>query len=170
MIFRLTAVTPTSKLTRLTFFFYVASARPKEQLRRQTNNKIQQSHSSFLPYSSNVFLCFSRSIAVFHIDHVGPILRTDCICWSRCGFGVQEINRVHFCILAVGIPHQLQAANLPCLAASMCLIPSFCLSRRWNVNHAPTLGLCPQGEIQLDCPGSTLSMCCQILTMNLLLF
>ena len=62
--------------------------------------------------------------------------------------------------LAIGIPHQLQAANLPCLAASMCLIPSFCLSRRWNVNHAPTLGLCPKGEIQLDCPGSPFSMCC----------
>ena len=77
-------------------------------------------------------------------------------------FWVRQTNRVHFRILAVGIPHQLQAANLPCLAASLCLIPSFCLSQRWNVNHAPTLGLCPKGKIQLDCPGSTLSMYCSI--------
>lgn len=41
----------------------------------------------------------------------------------------------------------------------MCLIPSSCLSWRWNVNHAPKLGLCPKGEIQLDCPGSFFSKC-----------
>ena len=73
--------------------------------------------------------------------------------------GMENKPRLFPYLLAVGIPHQLQAANLPCLAASLCLIPSFCLSQRWNVNHAPTLGLCPKGKIQLDCPGSTLSMC-----------
>lgn len=68
-------------------------------------------------------------------------------------------------ISAFGIPHQLQAATLPCLPASMCLIPSSCLSWRWNVNHAPKLGLCPKGKIQLDCPDSSFSMYKSVLSL-----
>ena len=34
-------------------------------------------------HAANVFLRFTRSIALFHIDHVVPSLRVDRVCWSQ---------------------------------------------------------------------------------------
>ena len=39
-------------------------------------------------------------------------------------------------------------------------------SKRWNVSHAPKQGLCPNGKIQSDCPGSPFSKCAQGLCIN----
>ena len=66
--------------------------------------------------------------------------------------GRENKSYVHY--LYNGFHHPRQ--QLSC-SASMCLIPSSCLSWWWNVNHAPKPGLCPNGKIQLDCPCSTFS-------------
>ena len=70
------------------------------------------------------------------------------------------LSRSVSCIVASGIPHHLLAATLPCLPGSSPLIPSSCLSKRWNVSHAPKRGHCPYGKIQPDCPGSPFLWVC----------
>ena len=77
-----------------------------------------------------------------------------CKSYSHAVFEVNKESRVGFHILAVGIPHKLQVANLPCLSASSAQFPRSTYPRSGTSIMLDNWVECPNGEIQLDCPGS----------------
>jgi len=80
------------------------------------------------------FLRLSTYIAVFHVDQLEPylwIIVSSLDLSEIWGTLNRTASLVYF--FGLGIPHLLQVTTLPCLPVSAYLIPSSCLSWRWDV-------------------------------------